>query len=207
MRGVEHMPRLYDLAMRVVEPFGLGRWRSRLTSDVHGRVLEIGCGTGRNLPRYPADAKVVAFDPDLELVHAARSRAPGVRLLVALAEALPFRDRSFDLAVSSLVLCSVSDQPHAVDELARVAPTLRALEHVRARSPLLARIQDVVQPAWTWFTGGCHPNRDTERAIARRFAIEERDARGATRFLKCVSDPQRSDASAALHRDTLTSFD
>jgi hypothetical protein len=56
------------------------------------------------------------------------------------------------------------------------------LEHVRATAPWRARLQDLIQPAWTWMTGGCHPNRDTERAVERAgFRIDDRRARGTMR--------------------------
>jgi SAM-dependent methyltransferase len=183
MRGIEHMPRLYDASMAVMERFGLRRWREWLASGASGRVLEIGCGTGRNLPLYRAAELLVAFDPALELVAVARNRAPHARVLVAAAEALPFRSDSFDVVVSSLVLCSVSDPAQAVSEAARAGRTLRALEHVRSTWRVQAWLQDFVQPAWTWVTGGCHPNRRTESTIAREFEIETRTARGTMRRL------------------------
>jgi ubiquinone/menaquinone biosynthesis C-methylase UbiE len=70
--------------------------------------------------------------------------------------------------VSGLVLCSVTDPAVAASEMLRVlapAGTVRALEHVRSPLPWKARIQDWTQPAWTAFSGGCHPNRETERTL------------------------------------------
>jgi SAM-dependent methyltransferase len=87
----------------------------------------------------------------------------------ARAEALPFRDGAFDTVVSGLVFCSVSDVPHGLSEVRRVLKpggVLRMLEHVRASGRVAAWLQDRTQPAWTWFTGGCHPNRDTEAVVA-----------------------------------------
>jgi malonyl-CoA O-methyltransferase len=118
MRGIEHIAWLYDASMALMECGRLGRWRRWLTSGASGRTLEIGCGTGRNLPLYAVP--VVALDTDFALVIVARSRAPHARLLVASAEALPFRDGMLDTVVSSLVLCTVGDVPRALRELARV---------------------------------------------------------------------------------------
>jgi ubiquinone/menaquinone biosynthesis C-methylase UbiE len=91
-----------------------------------------------------------------------------VPLVLGAAEQLPFRAGTFDTVVSGLVLCSVSEPPRALAEVRRVlAPggAFRLLEHVRASSLLHARLQDALQPLWTRFTGGCHPNRDTEAAV------------------------------------------
>ncbi len=187
MRGVEHVPWVYDAFMAVMEPFGLGRWRGKLLAGAEGRTLEVGCGTGRNLPLYPPAANVVASEPDLRVLLAARRRAAGP-LVVAGAGALPFRAGSFDTVVSSLVFCSVADPRRGLREVGRVLSPggrLRMMEHVRHLSPVLGRLQDAVQPGWTWFTGGCHPNRDTEATVeAEGFTIdrESRRANGAMRL-------------------------
>jgi ubiquinone/menaquinone biosynthesis C-methylase UbiE len=176
MRGIEQIPWLYDAGMAVQERFGLGRWRRWLAGGARGRVLEIGCGTGRNLPLYGRDAAPVGVDADRGVLRAARRRAPGVPLVVARVEALPFRAGVFDTVVSGLVLCSVGDPLRGLAEVKRVLArdgTLRVIEHVRSRSPVVGKLQDLVQPAWTWVQGGCHPNRDTERTVeAAGFAIE-----------------------------------
>lgn len=186
MRGLEQIPWVYDAGMALAERGWLARWRDWLVGGARGRVLELGCGTGRNLPRYPPLARVVAVDPYPQNLERARRRAPGVPLVQARAEALPFRDGAFDTAVASLVLCSVDDPPRALSELRRVlAPggALRAMEHVRAAG-WRARLQDAVQPAWTALSGGCRPNRATEAAVAAagfRVHEEERRARGLFR--------------------------
>ena len=182
MRGVEHIPWAYDAFMALTEPFGLGRWRRKLLAGAAGRTLEVGCGTGRNLPLYPRSARVVAFDPDLRVLLAARRRSSGP-LLVARAEALPFRAGSFDAVVSSLVFCSVVDPRRGLREAGRVLAAggrLHMLEHVRHPRPLLASLQDVAQPAWTWISGGCHPNRDTESAVEAEGFVIDREARRAS---------------------------
>lgn len=191
MRGLEQIPWLYDAGMALAERGWLARWRDWLVGGARGRVLELGCGTGRNLPRYRPGTPLVAVDPHPQNLVRARRRAPGVPLVQARAEALPFRDGAFGTAVSSLVLCSVDDPPRALAELRRVlAPggALRALEHVRARG-WRARLQDAVQPAWTHLSGGCRPNRDTEAAVETAgFRVEDegRRARGLFRRFSAV---------------------
>ena len=77
------------------------------------------------------------------------------------------------------------DPARGLTEIRRVlhpAGELRMLEHVRAATPWRARMQDVIQPVWTWIAGGCHPNRDTEAAVARAgFTIDDRRAEGTMR--------------------------
>jgi ubiquinone/menaquinone biosynthesis C-methylase UbiE len=182
MRGVEHVPWLYDAICAFAEWRGLGRWRRWLVAGARGRTLDLGCGTGRNLPLYAREVRAIGVDPAADGLARARRRAPGVRLVRASAEALPFRDGVFDTVVAGLVLCSVSDAPRALAEARRVLRPdgeLRALEHVRSRHPGWARVQDAIQPAWTWFAGGCHPNRDTERSVEAAGFVIGTDGRRA----------------------------
>ncbi len=144
MRGVEEIPWLYDLYLSVLEPLGLRRWRAWLVAGARGRTLDLGSGTGRNLPLLPPGARGVAVDPHPDALARARARAPGVPLVVARAEALPFRAGSFDTVVSGLVLCSVDDADAALAEVRRVLRPgggLRLLEHVR-HSGVRGALQD-----------------------------------------------------------------
>lgn len=189
MRGIEQIPWLYDLLCALAERAGLGEWRRWLAQGARGRTLDLGCGTGRSLPFFPSAVRAIGLDPSLDSLRRARRRAPRAPLVAGSAEALPFRDDVFDTVVSSLVFCSVPDPARGLAEARRVlrrAGQLRMLEHVRARGPWRARCQDAIQPAWTRLTGGCHPNRETERAVeAAGFRIEpgEHRARGTMRRL------------------------
>lgn len=189
MRGFEQIPWLYDLSMAITERWGLRRWRDWLVKGATGRTLELGAGTGRNLPLYTPGVRAVGIDPHMANLRRARRRAPGAPLVLARGEALPFRDGAFDTVVSALVLCSVDDPAATLAEARRVlrpGGSLRLLEHVRARG-LHGALQDLVQPAWTAFTGGCHPNRETEDAVAAagfRVDADTRRARGTLRRLQ-----------------------
>ncbi|HET8532100.1 MAG TPA: class I SAM-dependent methyltransferase, partial [Methylomirabilota bacterium] len=112
------------------------------------------------------------------------------------AEALPFRAGVFDTVLSGLVFCSVPDAPRGLREVRRVlAPggRLRMLEHVRATEPWKARWQDRVQPFWTRLSGGCHPNRDTERAVEQSgFSIEAADRRARGNLRRFVAAPREA---------------
>jgi ubiquinone/menaquinone biosynthesis C-methylase UbiE len=195
MRGVEQIPWLYDGMCRLLEATGLSRWRAWLTRGAKGPVLEVGCGTGRNLPLYEAGLTVVGVEPSLEALERARSRAPGTPLVCASAEALPFRDGTFATVVSSLVFCSVPDVPKGLAEVKRVlAPDgeLRMLEHVRSTFRLGGWWDDFIQPVWTWAAGGCHPNRDTESAVREAdFEIDAASLRAKGSMRRFRAHPRR----------------
>jgi ubiquinone/menaquinone biosynthesis C-methylase UbiE len=194
VRGVERIPWLYDAFMAVAERVGLGRWRRWLTGGARGRTLDLGCGTGRNLPLYPSGVGAVGMDPHPQNLARARIRAPLASLVRASAEDLPFRDRAFDTVVSGLVFCSVPDPARGLAEVRRVlAPggALRMLEHVRSTSWVWGRVQDLLQPAWTWAAGGCHPNRDTERRVEEAgFRIEEEGRRARDNLRRFQARPR-----------------
>lgn len=182
MRGVEQIPWMYDAMCAVMEWTGLSRWREWLVKGAKGRTLEVGCGTGRNLPRYEASLTVIALEPDGDALKKAKSRAPNALLVRGSAEALPFRDGAFETVVSSLVFCSVPHPDVGLKELGRVLTTqgqLRMLEHVRHTSKFIGWLQDLLQPAWTAVAGGCHPNRRTEATVeANGFTISAEGRRG-----------------------------
>lgn len=170
MAGFETVGWAYDLFMDVVESVGLGMWRTVLTRRARGRVLDLGCGTGRSLGLLVRADTVFGVDPSLSMLVRARRRSPAVPLVAARAEELPFADHAFDTVVSALVFCSVDRPRVALGEIRRVlAPdgSLRMMEHVRSSHPWVAWLQDAAQPTWTWVSGGCHPNRPTEETVER----------------------------------------
>jgi SAM-dependent methyltransferase len=142
----------YDRQMAKTEKAGLRAFRERLLAGASGDVLEIGGGTGANLPRYgPAVGSLTITEPQppmlRHLERNVRARRPDARVLRAPAEDLPFDDHSFDVAVSTLVLCGVDDQPRALRELRRVlrpGGRLLFIEHVRSDDPGTAGLQDRV---------------------------------------------------------------
>jgi len=202
MRGIEQIPWLYDAICAFAERRGLDRWRRWLADGARGRTLDLGCGTGRNLPLFPAGVRAVGLDPALDSLRRARRRAPGVPLVCGSAEALPFRSGAFDTVVSGLVLCSVPDPARGLAEIRRVLSaggTLRALEHVRSTRRWKACVQDWMQPAWTRVAGGCHPNRDTERAVeAAGFAIEAEGRRAEADLRRFAARPGRADGVGTM---------
>ena len=163
--------RFYDRLSRSVWPIEVEH-RTELVAGLHGRILEVGAGTGLNFQLYPKDAEVVAMEPEPNMIRRARERLPEgpnrMHLLRGAAEALPFADGSFDAAVVSLVLCSVARPDAAISELRRIlrpGGELRIYEHVRSENPRHARLQDWLTPLWRPLSAGCHPNRDTGAAL------------------------------------------
>src|SRR5262249_28673582 len=140
----------YDRFSRGSEEAGVRELRQNLIADATGRVVEIGAGTGANLPHYDGNIEsLVVTEPEppmlRRLQRAAREHAPLAQVLRAPAEDLPFEDDSFDTVVSTLVLCGVDDQARAVREARRVlrpGGRLLFIEHVRSEDPDLARLQD-----------------------------------------------------------------
>src|SRR6267142_896514 len=193
MRGIEQIPWVYDALCALAEWQGMRRWREWLARGARGRTLDLGCGTGRNLPLFPAGARAIGLDPAMDSLRRARRRAPAVPLVCGSAEALPFRAGAFDTVVSGLVRCSVPDPARGLAEVRRVLRpdgTLRALEHVRSTRPWKARFQDWIQPAWTRCAGGCHPNRETERLVeAAGFAIEAEGRRAEADLRRFAARP------------------
>jgi ubiquinone/menaquinone biosynthesis C-methylase UbiE len=180
VRGLEQIPWLYDAMCALTERLGLARWRRWLAAGARGRVLDLGCGTGRTLVSLPPGA--VGLDPAWPSLVVARRRASRARLVQGSAEALPFRDGAFDTVVGSLVLCSVPDAARGLAEVRRVlrrGGELRSIEHVRATSHWGGRCQDAITPLWKRLTGGCHPNRETERAVERAGFVIQSDGRRA----------------------------
>jgi ubiquinone/menaquinone biosynthesis C-methylase UbiE len=140
----------YDRQIAKAEKAGLRAMRQRLLADAAGQVLEIGAGTGANLSCYGPEVESLTITEPLaqmmrRLEVRVRDRGAAAKVLRAPAEDLPFDDDTFDMAVSTLVLCGVDDQPRALRELRRVlrpGGRLLLLEHVRSDDPVRARLQD-----------------------------------------------------------------
>ena len=172
MRGHRIFAALYDRLLSGTERAGLRDMRAELLAGARGRTLELGAGTGLNLPHYTeAVTELVLTEPDPHMARRLRARlddeppAPArVEVVETPAEHLPFEDQSFDSVVSTLVLCSVESPGTAAGEIARVLKPdgrLLYLEHVRSGDHGLARWQDRLERPWGWLGAGCHPNRDT----------------------------------------------
>lgn len=149
------------------------RLRALVLPRVRGRVLEIGIGSGHNLPHYPSGVRAVAgLEPSPALLAMAARAAASVPLDLELvrgsAEAVPFEAGSFDTVLSTWTLCSIPDAPRALAEMRRVLKpdgVLVFIEHGKAAEPGVARWQDRLNPLWRRCSGGCNMNRDIPRLI------------------------------------------
>lgn len=177
--------RLYPKMAKAMERGGMAEHRQTLLAGLTGRVIEVGAGHGINFRHYPATVtQVLAVEPEphlRSLAQTAATQAPvPVEVVDGLAEQLPAEAGNADAVVASLVLCSVRDQSSALREFQRVlrpGGQLRFLEHVRADTRGLARIQRVLDATlWPRLVGGCHVGRDTARAIEQAgFSIDRCD--------------------------------
>lgn len=171
---------MYEKVGKGSEDAGLREERRQLLAGAEGETIEIGAGTGLNVPLYPARVtRLVLTEPDRHMRARLKGRVaearPSAELVDAPVEQLPFADASFDTAVATLVLCSVADQQNALQEIARVLKPggkLLFLEHVRSEDEKVARSQDRIRPVYNLF--GCNPNRSTLAAIeASVFTVED----------------------------------
>lgn len=181
------------------EWLGLGKQRQKVVSAAKGKVLELGIGTGLNLPYYRDVEKVVGIDPEphmLERAYRELKRASvSVELIRCSAEDLPFKNSSFDTVISTLVFCSIPEVDKATREVHRVlkpAGTFRFLEHVRTKTPILAKVQDALTPGWKKLCAGCHLNRETLSIFRRNgFEIMELQSVVYDVVLRGMAKPQR----------------
>jgi SAM-dependent methyltransferase len=175
------MAMLYDPFVWLGEVAGMRSRRRALVADACGRVVEIGAGTGLNVPHYPEGLdELVLTEPEpgmrRKLAKKVTRRTSAARIVDTPAERLPFDDASVDTVVSTLVLCTVDNPERVLGEIARILrPDGRLLfiEHVRASSRFLAACQDMFLKPWRGFAGGCVCNRPTlELMRACGFTVE-----------------------------------
>jgi ubiquinone/menaquinone biosynthesis C-methylase UbiE len=171
----------YDRSVGVVERLLLGRFRHAYGALLRGETIEVGIGSGLNIPFYsPAVTRAVGIDLSRQMLRHARERASHLGIPFALvqadAEALPFPDAAFDTVAISLALCTIPDPVKALRELARICRPggrIVMLEHVRSTARPLAALQSMLFPL-NERAIGCHLDRDTV-ALAQSlgFSIDE----------------------------------
>jgi ubiquinone/menaquinone biosynthesis C-methylase UbiE len=165
------VPPLIDWSMRNKR---LRTYRERTAGAAEGRVLDIGIGSGLNLPFYARKAReIFGLDPSLALLARAQSKAlrtqTPVHLLEGSAERIPLGDHSIDTVVMTWTGCSIPEICAALEEMRRVlrpGGRLLFVEHGRAPEPRVARWQDRLDPFWQRFSGGCHLNRKIDDLLS-----------------------------------------
>jgi ubiquinone/menaquinone biosynthesis C-methylase UbiE len=165
------LPRIIDLAMKNKET---ARLRAALIPQARGEVLEIGIGSGLNLPFYSPEVRhIFGVDPSLELQKMASKRLAGPIKVDFIAqsaeEPLPLDGASIDTVVMAWTLCSIPNAAKALQQMRRVLKAegrLIFVEHGRAPDRKIAAWQDRLTPVWKHATGGCHLNRKVDDLIA-----------------------------------------
>ncbi len=177
----DRFSRVYDLMETPMELMRYGKWRKEVFSGLKGRVLEVGVGTGKNIPYYPDDCEVVGIDISAQMLSHAKKRAAGkknISLLVMDAEHMGFVDDCFDYVITTFVLCSIPDPVSALTEMKRVCKPegmVISLEHMRSSNRAIAFVEDLFNPITTSITG-VNINRETVENIRKAGLeiIEER---------------------------------
>lgn len=164
------LPRLVHWTLQGPE---FDRLRRECVAGLSGTVLEVGFGSGMNLPFYPSDVtRLLAVEPSRlawKLAGETVAAAPfPVEVVSETAEAIPLPDGSVDAAVSTWTLCTIPDVQRALAEIRRVLEpggSFRFVEHGRSDEPKVARWQDRLTPLQKRLAGGCHLNRRIDELI------------------------------------------
>ena len=159
---------MYDPMESTIEGMVFRRWRKRLWANIpYGNGLEVGVGTGKNMPYYPEGAHLTAIDLSPKMLERARLRASklkaNVELLEMNAEHLGFPDNTFDWAVATFVFCSVPNPVQGLGELSRVVKPdgqIFLLEHVRVDIPPIGTLMDIANSVAVRLSGA-NINRNT----------------------------------------------
>ena len=172
MNFYEHwiLPPILDLIMRQEH---LTKYRCAVVAGAHGRVLEIGVGSGLNFPLYGKQVELVyGIDPSPRLLAIARRRAAAsgvpVELLQGSATAIPLANDTIDTVVMTWTLCSIPDPLAALREMRRVLKPngkLYFVEHGLSPEPSIENWQHRITPAWRRMAGGCHLDRKIDELI------------------------------------------
>lgn len=161
------VPRLVNLAMRNRQ---LAPYRERIVGNAKGRVLEIGIGSGVNLPLYTDATQIVGIEPHPRLLKMAAEKGGRTlsELIEGSAESIPLEDSSIDTVVTTWTLCSIPDVATALAEMRRVLKPdgqLLFVEHGLAPDEGVRKWQNRLTPVWKKIAGGCHLNRPVRTLI------------------------------------------
>jgi len=174
----------FDRGMRWLERWGIGHLRRKLLRGVQGEVLEVGAGTGANLPLYGRSAHITLIDIKPDRLQLARQKSGKFDTPASCANAhhLPFASNQFDVVVGTLVFCSIPQPALALAEIKRVLKPdgrLLLLEHTRGHGPISRRFTDWMHPLWFALQGECHLNRETAVTVKKAgFTIDYSSVHG-----------------------------
>ncbi len=203
-RRYDRQAALYDVMDAPVEALMFKGLRRRLWSDVEGvLVLEIGVGTGKNMPYHPDGSRLVAVDISPRMLRRAASRArrlgQSVDLILADAQHLPLRDNTFDAAAASFVFCSVPNPIAGLEEARRVVRDegrIHLLEHVRSANRIAGRLMDLANPVAVRLSGA-NINRDTLSNVEKAGIAPDAIESSAFGIVKLIRGSTRRPAAPA----------
>ncbi|TQD26143.1 class I SAM-dependent methyltransferase [Methanolobus vulcani] len=157
---------VFDTMEIPMEYMWFSKWRKKILPELSGRVLDLGIGTGKNIPYYPDECEVVGVDISDKMLSHAKEKAVhknNISLFQMDAENLAFKDDSFDYVITTFVLCSIPDPIAALKEMKRVCKPdgmVVNLEHMKSENRIIAFIEDLFNPLTVAITG-VNINRET----------------------------------------------
>lgn len=171
---------LYDILEAPMEHM-FSKWRKQLLSEASGKTLEVGIGTGKNIPFYPEDIELTGIDFSQKMVEITSNKLkkhprPKTRIIQMDAEEMKFDDNTFDTVVTSCVFCSV---PHAVEGLKEIKRVCRKggkvlmLEHVRSENKTVGKFMDFINPIPLYIYGANINRRTYENLLKAGFEPDQ----------------------------------
>jgi phosphatidylethanolamine/phosphatidyl-N-methylethanolamine N-methyltransferase len=172
---------LYDRMEGLVERSRYSKWRDLLWSKIEGtRILEVGVGTGKNFPYYPADADITAVDFSEKMLERAKRKANKQKIKVLLqqmdVQKLDFPNNSFDSVVGSFVFCSVPDPVRGLKEIERVCKAggkVVLMEHVLSANRVLGWLMNLANPLSVWMVGADINRRTVDNVRKSGLEVEQ----------------------------------
>lgn len=184
----------YDAFEALMEKGQIRKWRALIWKQVHGKVLEVGVGTGKNIPYYPDNTEVTAIDFSEKMLEKAREKATLLKKAVDLrlmdVQNLEFPDDSFDTVITTFVFCSVPNPIKGLQEIKRVLKKdgrIIMLEHVRSANPLMGIMMDFINPL-TVRISGANINRKTVENLKKaglKIEIEQNLMLDMVKLVRC----------------------
>jgi len=163
--------KFYDIFEQPMEIMSLKKWRLEVTKGLKGKVLEVGVGTGKNIPYYPEDIDITAIDFSEKMLAKAREKSSqfnkNVKLIHMDAQNMNFPDNTFDIVFTTCVFCSVPDPVKGLKEIRRVCKPdgkIIMIEHVRSEKKIMGIVMDIFNPL-TVNLYGANINRETVKNV------------------------------------------
>ncbi len=152
-RRYDRVSKIYDILEQPMEVMSLKKWRLEVTKDLKGKVLEVGVGTGKNIPYYTDDIDITAIDFSEKMLAKAREKANKLNKKVELiqmdAQNMNFADNTFDMVFTTCVFCSVPDPVKGLKEIRRICKSngkIIMIEHVRSEQKVIGLVMDIFNP-------------------------------------------------------------